>query len=303
MTIRDLLASTGGGAKVISKQTFTVSAIWTKPADVLDSDLVVVDIWGAGGSGGIRSTNGDRITGSPGAGGAHNRVEIRAGDLNATENVVVGSGGLAATSTGSSANGNPGGSSSFKGHQAFGGGAGGQAADTVSQLSSGGGTLSAGLGLTGASNIIGGRPQIIAPRADNVVATNFQDTSSLYWAPGEWGGGSIYQDTFDLMQPIHGGAAGNTLFSSSKWRSSVWGGAAGGGYIGSSSGTEQGGTSQFGGNGGSVAIPASNTTNANGGAGSARGGGGSGAKWGSTGTVTSGAGGRGEVVITVYRGI
>lgn len=83
----------------------------------------------------------------------------------------------------------------------------------------------------------------------------------------------------------------------------MWGGAAGGCYCsGTGAGSQTGGASQFGGNGGSTTIPAGNTSNVNGTDGAPRGGGGAGAKRGTSGTVTSGSGGRGEVVITILRG-
>lgn len=296
------------GASIVDKQTFTASGTWTKPAGVLATDLVVVDLWGGGGSGGVRAAA-DNITGNGGAGGGHNRVEFRAGDLNATESVVVGAGGTAVSTSSSSVNGNVGGFSDFKGFRAYGGAGGGDDASSWNKIPSGGGTLSAGTS-SGSNGRLGGGPRVLGPRIGNSSGTNFSDTPLMYWFPGEWGGGGAYSSELDTcLRPIHGGAASitwesqfNTSVTDPIWRSSIWGGAAGGGYS-QGSGSQTGGTSQYGGNGGSVPIPASNTSNVNGVAGSPRGGGGSGAKWGTAATVTSGAGGRGEVVITIYRGI
>lgn len=295
MTLRQTLAS--GGSFIVDQQTFTASGTWTKPASALPSDIVIVDLWGGGGAGAVRGSA-DTATGAGGGGGAHNRQIMRVGDLNATETVTVGTGGAAATATNSSgATGSGGGYSEFKGHRAYGGGAGGTG---TAVGGTGGGIFSAGIGTTGSAR--GGEPQLLGPRDTNVQVTI--SSATLRWYPGEWGGGnadiSAVEPNYQAI-PIHGGA-GAVNTSNISLRGSVWGGAAGGAYDSASAGTQTGGTSQFGGNGGSVAIPASNTSNVNGGAGSPRGGGGSGAKWGSTGTVTSGAGGRGEVVITIIRG-
>ena len=291
--LSDLFPSSGG--IVVDKQTFTASGTWTKPASALPSDIVIVDLWGGGGAGGVRGSA-DLATGGGGGGGAHNRQTMRVGDLNATETVTVGTGGAAATATNSSgATGGGGGYSEFKGHRAYGGGGGNAAVGGT-----GGGIFSAGISAT--SGARGGEPQLLG--ATDTVRTITISSATMRWHPGEWGGGhadnSNLEPNYQAI-PIHGGAgAANT--SNTSLRGSAWGGAAGGAYDSATAGTQTGGTSQFGGNGGSVAIPASAASNVNGGNGSPRGGGGSGAKWGSTGTVTSGAGGRGEVVITIIRG-
>lgn len=297
MSIRDLLASSGSGGIIVDTQTFTASGTWTKPAGALPSDIVIIDLWGGGGPGAVRGDS-SLSTGAGGGGGAHNRQTMRVRDLNATETVTVGTGGAAATATNSSgATGSGGGYSEFKGHRAYGGGAGGTG---TSVGGTGGGIFSAGINAT--NNARGGEPLVLGAIDTSRAVT--VSSATLRWYPGEWGGGnadaSMVEPNYQTI-PIHGGAGAVNTWNLSL-RGSVWGGAAGGAYDGSTAGTQTGGTSQFGGNGGSVAIPASTTSNVNGGNGSPRGGGGSGAKWGSTGTVTSGAGGRGEVVITIIRG-
>ncbi|WP_354669046.1 glycine-rich domain-containing protein [Rhizobium sp. SSA_523] len=292
--LSDLFPSSG--AQIIDQQTFTASGTWTKPAGVLPTDTVIVDIWGGGGSGGVYYATTDRSTGGGGGGGAHNRLEVLAFELKATEPVTVGAGGASsATNNMGGANGNAGGYSEFKGSRAYGGGLG----NSVGAGGNGGGVDSGG---TNNSGGIGGSPQTLYPLS-NSVSPDFNGTSSqaARWFPGDWGGASVVTANDPRARAKHGGAAAYNS-GDRQTRDSVWGGAAGGAYGDGLPGTEAGGISQFGGNGGSVPIPPLATSNVNGVAGDPRGGGGSGAKRGTnTGTTTSGAGGRGEVVITIIR--
>ncbi|WP_354669090.1 glycine-rich domain-containing protein [Rhizobium sp. SSA_523] len=305
--LSDLFPSSG--AQIIDQQTFTASGTWIKPAGVLPSDTVIVDLWGGGGSGALRTAlNSDALGAGSGAGGAHNRLQCLAFELQSTEAVIVGAGGAAQSTTGTSnsLNGADGGMSSFKGRKAYGGGGGSMVSpDNTGYAASGGGIYSAGQGgYINASSKAGGQPLITLPNTNN-IQSSFEDTSIVFWAPGEWGGGCSYSGyAAEFNLPVHGGAAA-LIYSNTdrRFRSSVWGGGAGGSCSGAVTNLALlGGLSSFGGNGGDAVLIPSNTANVNGNDGQPRGGGGSGAKRGATaGTVTSGAGGRGEVVITIIR--
>lgn len=103
-------ASSGGGAaEIVALDTFTSSGTWTKPAETLPTDIIVVDMWDGGGSGAVGTT----AARSGGAGGNFNRFEFSASKLSATEPVVIGVGGAAVVGT--TIGGNQGGLSSFSG--------------------------------------------------------------------------------------------------------------------------------------------------------------------------------------------
>lgn len=288
------------GAAIVDTQTFIASGTWTKPVGILPTDLVVIDLWGGGGAGGCRGSNSDQTTGAGGGGGAHNRLQIRAANLNATETVTVGAGGTGVFNNGASTGGN-GGYSEFKAHRAFGGGGG---SNGYYNGGSGGGIYSAGIsGIGSGINLRGGEPLVLAPTSTSIIASISGGNVFFRWCPGEWGGGgtSISYVEFDFQSsPIHGGAGAMTS-SASFLRNSVWGGAAGGCYDGNG-GSQNGGTSQFGGNGG-AAVLAPFANSINGTDGSPRGGGGGGGRSNTSTVARGGNGGRGEVVITVYRGI
>lgn len=103
-------------------QSFDASGTWTKPSG---ADKVLVQVWGAGGSGA------SEFSGSPddapgGGGGAYAEAWFDADDLGATEAVTVGAGGAGVSGGGgASTAGNDGGNSSFGSHLQANGGKGG----------------------------------------------------------------------------------------------------------------------------------------------------------------------------------
>ena len=153
-------------------QTFTGDGTWTKPDG---AKSVLIEIWGAGASGGAYAGGTSFDGAGGGGGGEYKRAIIPASGLGATEAVVVGDGGSSVTSTGSRVGGNAGGNSSFGGLTAVGGkvgssqtgGAGGSQYGVTNGLwggsngenamySAGGGNAISGDKRTGGDSIYGG---------------------------------------------------------------------------------------------------------------------------------------------------
>lgn len=111
------------GITSYNAQIFTASGTWTKPVNAPSTAMVRFEIWGAGGGGGRMSNyNGN----GAGGGGYHSNI-VKASDLAATINVVVGAGGFG--KTGNYGNGTGGGTSSFGVYEAT-GGSGGSGSNT-----------------------------------------------------------------------------------------------------------------------------------------------------------------------------
>ena len=100
--------------------TYQNNATWTKPANLLAVEVFVLGGGAGGGSGSRRATNVVSRAGSAGTSGLGAYMYIEAGDLNATEDVVIGAGGTGGThvtaddTTGAS--GTSGGQTSFGAH-------------------------------------------------------------------------------------------------------------------------------------------------------------------------------------------
>jgi hypothetical protein len=254
-------------------QVFTGSGTWTKPSGLTGNEMVVIQLWGAGGAGGgiAASTGG----GGGGGGGAGVEVRVRASDLSSTVTVTIGAAGAAGTG-----NGGIGGTSTFGAYVSAYGGAGGVAGSGGSLMGGGGGggALSAGAVGSTTTGGVGGEPG--------------GGTAGGGGSGGGGGGGGS------------GGAGGNSYFGgggggsgtntgAGNGGSSIYGG--GGGGAGDA-GATTGGSSKVGGAGGAGAG-----SNGDGTAGTAPGGGGGGARRSTSGTQSGGAGARGECRVWVIR--
>ncbi len=253
-------APAGGGT--INTQTFNSSGTWTKPAGYSANSRVLIEAWGAGGSGSRQST---ATAAAGGGGGGYNSRWITLSAMGGTETITIGAGG--ASRTGSNQTGATGGNTTVGSLiTAYGGGGG--AAYTGG---AGGGQLSAGS--------IGG-----LPGEPLIVSRHIWQSSTYQGSPNGRLTSNNCGDTISVRPSAfnHGGGGG-TGSSADIYAGcdSVWGGGGGGANT-----TGAGGVSSFGGNGGAAGSTGT--------AGSQPGGGGGG------GTSTSGAGGSGRVIITVF---
>jgi hypothetical protein len=269
--VSQAISALGGGGGAINRQQFDASGTWTKPTGYDPDSMVLIQAWGAGGSGSRNSTMSNN---RGGGGGGYNERWIILSALSSTETVTIGAGG--ASRTGSNQAGAAGGDTTFGSHTTAYGGAGGQSGTGVGG-GGGGGQLSAGSGAEP------GLPKIVgeAVQAETTLRFSFQGRGAVL---------AIANELSDTVLPppaafIHGGGGGGAA-ASGVGAASVWGGGGGGG---GSSGAA-GGTSSFGGNGGAAGSTATGV------AGSQPGGGGGGA------TSTSGAGSAGRVIVTVFPG-
>ena len=280
----------------IDRQTFTGNGTWTKPSNFSPSSMAYIQAWGGGGSGGKGAANAPE---GGGGGGGYNERWVLLSAMGATETITIGAGGAAQTS-GSTA-GNAGGDTTVGSLLTAYGGGGGGANATGGGGGGGGGTLGAGASGSGQTGGIGGQPAIRTAVVDLELQGSGANgaTAAAIWngGPNNFGGG--------------GGGAGNAT-NKGKGGNSHWGGGGGGGgFDGVGDGTNSGGGSVWGGGGGGGAAnsTAGGTAGSSvyGGAGSAgaidannssagtQPGGGSGGTEGGD----SGAGGSGQVIITV----
>ena len=203
--------------------------------------------------------------GGGGGGGAYVERQVALSSLGATETVTIGNGGASV----SGADGNGGGNASFGSHVVAYGGGGGAADVGNPGGGGGGGQNSAGQSVTGTTGGTGGNPFGGAANGTSIF--------------GGGGGGDA------------GGAGGESVFGGGGGGSnagvggnSTHGGAGGGG---SNNTAVAGGTSLYGGNGGAGGDNSPLPTD-----GSVPGGGGGGA----AGSVASGAGGKGRIIVAVF---
>lgn len=262
----------------VTISSFLTTSLWTKPTGL---SYIQIQLWGAGGSGGVHTTT---RGGGGGGGGGFNQGTFMASALGATEQVNIGVGGASVAS----GNGNVGGNTVFGASSfltAFGGGAGGGGSTSGGGGGGGGGAISAGQ--NGASSVpgIGGKPTVL-PGSENSAGPGAREQDNSSGGGGGAFGASSNSGGDSAFGGGGGGGGGNA--SAANGGNALWGG--GGGAPGVSSGsTGTVGTSKFGGNGGSGGVGGA------GGRGSVAGGGGGGGF-----NAISGSGGNGKVIIYEY---
>lgn len=209
LTTNGTVASWGTIPPGSTKEVFTASGTWTKPSA---GTIALITIWGGGGSGG-RIVN--DFAGGGGGGACVQRL-FQLSDLPGSAAVTIGAGG-AAIGSGTNANGNVGGTSSFGSlMNAYGGGGGGTSGSTIG--GGGGGSLSAG-----SSNGSGGNGH----------------SSTL--------SGGSYSPLSGPSRGDYGGAAGDS--GSGGGGTAFWGGGGGGGCSENLATQNAGGDSLNGGDG------------------------------------------------------
>jgi len=216
--VAQAIAALAAGADV---QTFTSSGTWTKPAS---GTITIVELWGAGASGGRGATADDGAGG--GGGGAFHRMVFLTSDLGATETITIGAGGAGATSAGTP--GNAGGNTTFGSFGTGFGGGGGAGAANSGGGGGGGGALAVGADTTAVGGGNGGGP--------NGGTGGIGDDASAA-GDGDFGGGG--GGGGDQSGAGNAGTAG----------ASGWGGGGGGGGADDGTGSA-GGNSKMGGGGG-----------------------------------------------------
>ncbi len=250
-------------------QVFTASSTWTKPSNLTGTEMVRVQVWGAGGSGG-GATGGAGNVGGGGGGGAFVEAVLRASDITSPVTVTIGSGGTS---------GSAGGNTTFGSYITAYGGGGGSTASSVSAFggAGGGGTYAVGVTDSTTTGGAGGAP-----------LGGAANTASTY---GGGGGGSTPNAGSNSIYGGGGGGGGvNSNSGAGVGGNSLYGGGGGGG--GANVTGAAGGTSILGGTGGAGAGGAGNGL-----PGSAPGGAGGGADSSGTG----GAGARGEVRVWIIK--
>lgn len=227
---------------------------------------VLVQMWGAGASGGYISRTDTSATGTGGGGGgAYIERWFAKSEIIGSVTIAIGQGGAAVSGSGNtSAAGNVGGNTTFGSLlTAFGGGAN-------SGQDGGGGASSFAAG-SGADNA--------GPGGTSALADSGTPTTAGHWGGGGGGGGGYTSGTV-----AHNGGK------------SIWGGGGGAGVRTASA--RSGGLSAYGGNGGASAR--STTGNVTATSGTTPGGGGGAATTGNGHTATSGAGGNGRCIVTEF---
>jgi len=268
-------APSASGATAAKTCTFNASGTWTKPSGYGCTARVFIQAWGGGGSGGKSSAGGG------GGGGGYNYRWMSIACLASTVTVTIGAGGAAITAACGNS-GNTGGTTTFGSHiSAYGGGQGTAAASTA-RGGGGGGQLSTGASPT-SGNPFGGQP--------------FYVGASTSWVDYEGGGATVFSSIWHAPTGGYykggGGGGGATCATARVGAASVWGGGGGGGA--QSCGSGAGGASSFGGNGGAgntCCSATAGTQPAGGGGGTTNGAG-----------KSTGKGGDGRVVVTVYAGV
>jgi len=194
----------------VNMRVFTSSGTWTKPAGLKS---VVVEVQGAGGSGGgaMVATSGNASIGGGGLGGGYARKRILVDQLGTAEDVTVGAGGArVAGGTGLT-----GGQSSFGAHcSATGGGFGGvtTANNTLAVISSNG---SPGIGIGGDVNSAGGFSRR-GIRFDGTSTGSFAGDGGGSYFCGSQGGTAGNNNGIDALSYGGGGGGAHSTGSPAK---------------------------------------------------------------------------------------
>ncbi len=250
---------------------------WTKPSNLVGTELVIVQMWGAGAGGGGVAAGGGSNGGGGGGGGAFVERHFRASDLGGTVTVTIGAGGTGGAAGAN--NGTAGGSTTFGAlATAYGGGLG--TSGTAS-----GGTNGAGGG-GGGNNAVGSN----AATTTGGTGGTFGGGVHAAATSNDSGGGGGGSDGEAGGASANGGGGGGGGGSGHVGGASFNGGGGGG------SGTS-GGTSLYGGAGGAGGNSVASSP------GSAPAGGGGGAiTSGNTGlSYAGGDGARGECRVWVIK--
>jgi hypothetical protein len=188
----------------VNYQAFTISGIWTKPAEVSANAIVIAQLWGGGGGG--------KLT-AGGGGGGYATVTLPAASLPATVNVYVGVGGTYNTFNGDYSN-----------FETYANAYGGALALSATTGGGGGGEYGPGVGSSGGS--YGG---------GTGGATTGLNASSIWGGGGGGGSGA----SGNGGKAIWGGGGGGGNISDATGGTSMYGGR--GGYATSPNGVAPGG--------------------------------------------------------------
>ncbi len=262
-------------------QAFTTNGTWTKPSNLVGTELVIVQMWGGGGGGGGVLTGGGNDGGGAGGGGGFIQFSTKASVLGSTETVTVAvaaAGGAAGANDGTAGNTTTfgswatayGGGKGIHGDANGGSGGGG---------GGGGGNQTNGSNGSGTSGGVGGG---FGGGATSGAATSNDSGGGAAGDAGAAGGASFNGGG--------GGAGGNTSNTTAHLGGASFYGGGGGGSCGGA-----GGVSKFGGSGGAGSLGATATD------GSAPGGGGGGAGTAGGSSYAGGSGARGEVRVWVIK--
>ena len=174
-----------------SKEVFTANGTWVKPTA---GTIALITLWGGGGSG----ARFGGTAGGGGGGGACVQRLFQLSDLPGSAAVTIGAGG-AAIASGTDANGNVGGTSSFGSLMTAYGGAGGSRTNVGGTLSAtgggGGGSLAAGSSSTGGAGhgsiLTGGNAGDTGDYGGAGGASGTSNGPAAFWGGGGGGAASV----------------------------------------------------------------------------------------------------------------